>query len=115
MDWFQVHFDEAGFTRAAQPAGRPAWHDAVAWAAIVRVCLKMEGPLGSDGLYVFTRARPESYAVPLEAEGAQALLAELIRRGLFDAELAIQAATTDEGVFCWERPGPGTNSGAPTE
>lgn len=102
MDWFQVRFDEAGLTRAAQPPGHPAWQDTVAWADILRVCLKMEGFLGSDGLYLFTRQRPESYAVPMEADGAPALLGELIRRGLFDADLAIQAAAADEGVFCSE-------------
>lgn len=107
MDWFQVRFDETGLTRAAQPPGQPAWQDAVAWADILRVCLKMEGFLGSDGLYVFTRQRPESYAIPLEAAGASALLAELVRRGLFDADLAIQAAAADEGVFCWEPPAAG--------
>jgi hypothetical protein len=101
MDWYRVRFDARGLTRAAAPPGRPAWEDAVAWADIMRVCLEMEGAFGSDSLYLFTRQRPESYAIPLAAAGAQDLLGELIRRGLFDAELAIQAATA-EGLFCWE-------------
>jgi hypothetical protein len=37
----------------------------------------------------------------MEAEGGQALLDEIIRRKLFPAELAIRAATTPEGLFCW--------------
>ncbi|MGQ0602486.1 MAG: hypothetical protein ACT4QE_12430 [Anaerolineales bacterium] len=60
----------------------------------------MEGFLGSDKLYVFRQQRPESYVVPLEAEGAQDLLGELIRRKLFDAEIAITAESS-EGLFCW--------------
>lgn len=70
------------------------------WEDIERVCLKMEGLFGSDALYVFVRGRAASYAVPLAAEGAQALLDELIHRELFDAELAIEAAGS-EGLFCW--------------
>ena len=102
MDWYQVSFDEHGVRRAAQPPGRPAWEDQAAWTDLVRVCLEMEGLFGSDTLYLFTRQRPESYAIPLEAEGASALLGELVRRGLFDGELALQAAAAPEGLFCHE-------------
>lgn len=98
--WYQVHCDEAGVHRAAQPPGRPAWSDTLAWDAIVRVCLEMEGFLGSDTLYLFSRHRPESYAIPMLAEGASALIGELVKRGLLDGDLAIKAATS-EGLFCW--------------
>lgn len=101
MDWYHVTWDAHSFTRAVRPPGRPAWQDQAAWADIVRVCLEMEGWLGSDSLHVFTRRRPEAYTLPLAAPDVSALLAELIHRGLFDAELAIQAASA-EGLFCWE-------------
>ncbi len=57
--------------------------------------------LEPDSLYVFVRQRPESYAIPMEAEGGLELFDELIRRKLFDAELAIRAAMATEGLFCW--------------
>jgi hypothetical protein len=99
MDWFQVYFDATGFYRSAQPPGGERWSDHVRWEVISRACLEMEGLFGSDTLYVFTRERPESYAIPLAAEGGQALLGELIRRQLLDAELALRAASS-EGLFC---------------
>lgn len=46
---------------------------------------------------------PESYAIPLAADGTAALVGELIRRDLFDGDLAIQASSA-EGLFCWEAP-----------
>jgi hypothetical protein len=98
--WYRVAYDEAGVYRAAQPPGAEAWSDFIAWDSIVRVCLEMEGFLGSDTIYVFAHERPESYAIPTAAEGGSALIGELVRRGLFDGQLAIQAATS-EGLFCW--------------
>jgi hypothetical protein len=98
--WFQVSFDADGVRRAAQPPGQPAWSDALAWGDIVRVCMEMEGFLGSDTLYLFSRQRPESYAIPMPAEGTSALIGELVKRGLLEGEMAINAATS-EGLFCW--------------
>ncbi|MCC6190870.1 MAG: hypothetical protein IT318_17750, partial [Anaerolineales bacterium] len=48
--------------------------------------------------------RPESYAIPMQAGGGPELLQALIERGLFDAELAIQAAAASQGLFCWPPP-----------
>jgi hypothetical protein len=55
----------------------------------------------SDGVYVFTTLRPESFVIPLEAAGGAALEAENVRRGLFGAEMALRAASATEGLFCW--------------
>lgn len=101
MDWYRVHFDEAGFYRSVQPPGGKPWSDHVRWDTVSRICLEMEGLSGSDTLYVFTRERPESYAIPLATDDGQALLRELIRRHLLEADLAIRAATS-EGLFCSE-------------
>ncbi|MBX7215314.1 MAG: hypothetical protein K1X39_15005 [Thermoflexales bacterium] len=98
--WYQVRFDEQGVHRAAQPPGAEPWSDSLAWADILRVCLEMEGFLGSDTLYLFSRHRPESYAIPYLADGSADLIGELVRRGLLDGQLAIRAATS-EGLFCW--------------
>ncbi len=99
--WYQVTFDDSGVQRAAQPPGAEAWRDAFAWADVVRVCFEVEDFTGSDGLYVFTRQRPKSYAIPMFADGALDLLQELIRRGLFDAQMALDAAVAEAGLYCW--------------
>jgi hypothetical protein len=33
--------------------------------------------------------------------GADAFWRELLRRGLFDADLAMKVAAAEEGLFCW--------------
>jgi hypothetical protein len=99
--WYRVHFDDERVHRAAQPPDQPAWSDAFAWADVVRVCLEVEDFTGAGGLYLFTRQRPESYAIPMFADGALDLLQELVRRGLFDGQLALDAASAESGLFCW--------------
>ena len=103
-DWFTVEFDEHTIRMSASPPGRASWVQEVRWDTIVRICYKSEDFLVSDGIYIFTSERPESYVVPVEAQGGQELWGEMIDRGAFDATLAIEAATTDEGLFCWPPP-----------
>ena len=55
----------------------------------------------SDDLYFFTKLRPESYVIPLEAKGADNLWSLIIEKKLFDAEMAIKAVTSGEGIYCW--------------
>lgn len=99
-DGFHFWFDDQGvYRRVESPNGEP-WSDSLAWGDVIRVCLEMEDFLGTDSLYIFTRQRPESYVFPLASEGGSALLGELVRRQLFDGELAIQAAS-GEGLYCW--------------
>ncbi len=71
------------------------------WANVERVCFKAEYFAVSDGIYIFTDQRPESYAIPIQARGGQELWNEIVRCGLFDAALAIKALTSTEGLFCW--------------
>jgi len=101
MKWFRVGFDHEGIHLKVKRFLRRGWTADIAWHEIVRVCFKAEDFTLSDGIYLFVRERPESYAVPVEAVGGQELLEELIRRELFPADLAIKAATAVEGVFCW--------------
>jgi hypothetical protein len=100
-DWFRITFDHEYVRLDVAPPGREPWKERFAWASIVRVCFKAEGLEASDGVYVFISSRPESYAIPAEADGGAEFWTEIIRRGLFDAELAIEAATASEGLFCW--------------
>lgn len=102
--WFHVRFDEQHVFCQAEPPGAKPWSDQFAWGDVVRVCFEVTDFLQPDNLYVFVRQRPESYVIPMEAEGGPTLLDELIRRKLFDAELAIKAASAVEGLYCWPEP-----------
>jgi len=73
----------------------------IQWEAITRVCFEAESYSLSDAIYVFTRGRAESYAIPVDAGGGHEFWDELVRRGLFDAELAARAMGAVDGVFCW--------------
>ena len=100
-EWFGVRCDTSAIYLNARPPGGGSWTTAIPWSSITRVCFKAEGFALSDGILLFTREREASWAVPMEASGGQELWAELIRRGLFDAELAIEAMRAADGVFCW--------------
>ncbi len=99
--WYHVRFDEHGVFRKAEPPGAKSWNDQFEWSDVIRVCFEATDFLQSDNLYIFIRQRPESYVIPMEAEGSAELFDELIRRKLFDAELAIRAASAVEGLYCW--------------
>lgn len=99
--WFRVTWYDDGVTLDVTPPGRNAWTATFPWASVLRVCFEAEGLGTSDGIYVFTSLRPESFAIPVEASGGRELWNEIVRRQLFDAELAIEAASASEGLFCW--------------
>jgi hypothetical protein len=98
--WFHVTFNDKEVTLDVAAPGKTAWKKSIPWTSIIRVCFKPEFPT-SDGIYIFTRERPESYAIPMEGSGGPQLWDELIRRNLFSADLAIKAASSTEGVLCW--------------
>src|SRR5687768_15451462 len=62
--WFRVSWDTRRVTLDVAPPGRDAWVAEFEWDAISRVCFKAEGLELSDGVYVFTVLRPESYVIP---------------------------------------------------
>jgi hypothetical protein len=100
-EWFFVEWDKEEVRLRANPPGKEPWEQSFLWKDIIRVCYKAEGLEGSDGIYIFTSGRPESYVVPTEASGGSELWGEILSRGLFDAALAIKAASSSEGLFCW--------------
>lgn len=104
IEWFQVSFDETGVQINAQPPGREPWSQSFRWDAVERICFKAEDMLVSDGIYVFTSDRAQSYAIPTEAVGGTELWEEILRRDLFNAELAIEAACSEGGLYCWPPP-----------
>lgn len=106
-EWFHVSWDADVVYLDVSPPGREAWRASFEWSSIRRVCFKAEDLLVSDGIYVFTAQRPESYVIPTEADLGVLFWEEILRRRLFDADVAPQAASATEGLYCWP---PGTES-----
>src|SRR5437870_3385472 len=100
-DWFHVSFDTRRIRLDVAPPGNAAWQEEFLWSEIVRVCFKAEDLSLSDGIYVFTTRRPESYVIPTEADGGPEFFDEILRRNLFNPTLALQALLADTGLFCW--------------
>ena len=101
-EWFTVAFDDQRVTMAARPPGRAPWEQSFLWSEVERVCFKSEGALASDGIYIFTTQRPESFVVPTEAKGGLEFWFRVVERGLFPSEMAIKAASLPEGeMVCW--------------
>jgi hypothetical protein len=100
-EWFRVRFDDSVINLEVSPPNRPPWQAEISWGRIIRVCFKSGNWDTSDEVYIFTDERPESYLIPTEAGGGDALWDEIIRRKLFDAEMSIEAATSTDKLFCW--------------
>lgn len=101
-DWFKVSYDAECVHLDVTPPDKKPWQARFRWGDIIRICYGTKEMFVSDGIYFFTSARPESYAVPIEAQGGAELWDEVIRRGLFDPRLAIEAACcAEEKLFCW--------------
>ncbi len=105
LEWFSVRFDETTITLRIDSEGSGARETRIAWERIIRVCFQAGDWIEPDMIYIFTDERPESYAVPMEADGAQALWLEILDRKLFDAEMAIAAASSINELFCYTVPG----------
>jgi len=104
-DWFVVTFDQQLVHLRATPPGRKAWSQDFPWDSIVRICFKPEF-LASDGIYVYTSQRSESYVIPADATGGEQLWREILRRRLFDDALAAKAVLSADAVHCWPPAGP---------
>ena len=100
-EWFFVRFDEKSVYMRAEPPGKEPWSQEFDWDKVFRVCFKAEDYSVSDGIYIFTTTRAESYMIPTEAAGGNEFWSEILRRKLFDAELAIEAASSTGGLYCW--------------
>lgn len=101
--WFSVSWDDTYIYRNVSPPSGDAWNDKFKWADIERICFEATDYMYSDDLYFFTTERAESYIVPLEAKGGEALWHLVIEKKRFDAKLAIDAMTSVSGVFCYPK------------
>lgn len=100
-DWFRVTYDDTSVYLEVSPPGGDPWTDQLTWSSIERIAFQAEDLYTSDGIYFFTSLRPESFVVPTEAHGGSELWGEILERGLFDPELAIEAASSLGGIFFW--------------
>lgn len=100
-EWYSVCFDDSAIALQVNPPNGIAWKETIQWERIIRVCFQTGDWSESDVIYLFTDERPESYVIPTEAEGGQALWYKILEQELFDAELAIAAATTTNELFCF--------------
>jgi len=100
-EWFQVRFDDAIISLHVAPPKKDPWAAAIRWERIIRVCFNAGDLYNPDMIYIFTDERPESYSIPSEADIEGALWNEIVRRQLFDAEVAIRAMSSTNKLFCY--------------
>ena len=100
-NWFEVAWDKEFVYRNVSPPGKKSWSDNFRWSQIERICFEATDPMYSEGLYFSTSERAESCVVPTEVRGGSDLWEEVLRRKLFDPELAVKAALSESGMFCW--------------
>lgn len=100
-NWFQVNWDDEYIYLNVSPPGKETWDDKFRWIDIEQICFEATDYMYSDDMYFFTTHRAESYVIPTEAKGGDDLWKLIIDKKLFDAELAIKAMTSSEGMFCW--------------
>src|SRR5690242_19128869 len=98
--WFSVCFDDGVIDLRVNPPNGAAWEAQIQWERIIRVCFQAGDWSASDAIYIFTDERPESYVIPTEADGGKALWFKILERKLFDPEMAIEAATATNEMFC---------------
>ena len=84
-----------------RPPNGKGWHAHLAWIEIVCVCLEIEDMFTPDDLYIFVGERESSYVVPLEYDGHDALVENLIERILVGASDLIEAMTDKLDFKCW--------------
>ena len=100
-EWYFVRFDEEGIHVRVEPPWREAWSDTRRWDEIVRIGFEATDVLESDAMHLVSRGEERVRSIPTEASGGEELWTEILRRELFDAELAIQAAGADQGLYFW--------------
>lgn len=102
MKWFEVDFNADTITISRRRFLLLKSVTEISWSRIIRVCFLAGDHIKFDEVYIFTDERPESYVVPMDSFGGLQLWGEIIERGLFDAELAIKAASaSSDELLCW--------------
>ena len=102
MKWFEVVFNVDTITISRRKFLFLRSFTVIPWSRIIRICFLAGDHIKFDEVYIFTDERPESYVIPMDSSGGLQLWGEIIERGLFDAELAVKAASaSSEELLCW--------------
>jgi hypothetical protein len=102
LHWFKVTFDKTTIKIKVSAPGQKVVNDTILWTDIKRICRIARSMLESDELYIYTDKFPDGLLIPTEAVGGRDLWDEMITRGAFDADVAINAAMgKDNERFCW--------------
>jgi hypothetical protein len=102
MRWFEASYDAESITISRRKLLFLKSITEISWARIIRVCFLAGDHIRFDEVYIFTDERSESYVVPMDSSGGLQLWGEIIERGLFDAELAVKAASaSSDELLCW--------------
>ncbi|MFX1368290.1 MAG: hypothetical protein ACFFAY_06820 [Promethearchaeota archaeon] len=97
-----MRFDDEFIEIHVHPPGGDEHRAKIRWDEIIRICFKPADFLDSDEVLIFDQRQKNSYLIPIDADGGFALWDEILRRGLFDAELAIRLASLTNGDYhCW--------------
>ncbi len=104
MDWYSISFNEQTISFDVRPPNLSPWNATIRWDEISRVCYKTGEFPEPDDIYIFVRNREHSYRIPSTATNAEDLWAEILRRDLFDAEVAVQLLTTSNEIQCFPPP-----------
>jgi hypothetical protein len=103
-EWYEVSYDKTYVYRNVNPPkDGEAWDDKFRWEDIIIICFNRGDYMITDEIYIFTNQREESYVIPTECEGGAEFWGEIVRRELFDPQLAIDVAIgkTDD-LVCWD-------------
>ncbi|WP_444919607.1 hypothetical protein ACJJID_11460 [Microbulbifer sp. CnH-101-G] len=102
--WIFVTCGSESICRHIAAPRKEQWNDKFRWSEIERICFEATDYMFSDDIHFFTTESPASYVIPTEAKGGQALWNLAMQKGLFDAGLATEAATSLGGMYCWPAP-----------
>jgi len=103
-EWFRVTFDEDEIRGVAEPPGGDSFEFVLPWTDIEKIVFLAEDLYFSDWICLFSRETSTSIDIPIEADGASDLWGEILRRGLFDRDLAGEAIRSLGGRFEWPPP-----------
>ncbi|MGY5859380.1 MAG: hypothetical protein RTU63_08415 [Candidatus Thorarchaeota archaeon] len=107
MKWFEVDYDTDTITIRRRRFFFLKTVTEISWSRIIRVCFLAGDHIKFDEVYLISDERPESYVIPMDSYGGLQLWNEIIERGLFDAELAIKAASSSsDELLCWPQENP---------
>lgn len=82
--WFFVSFNEIEVKIYVNPPNGNTWEEIFYWDSINKICYQFEDVYTSDGLYIYTTLRKNPFIIPLECNGGEIFIMELIKKNLIN-------------------------------